>query len=229
VPPAATQAALRRAFARWGRPEAIRFDNGHPWGSAGDLPTALELWLAGLGIAAAFIPPRRPQRNGVVERSQGTAQRWAEPGACASPAELQARLREMDALQREHYPACDGRSRLAAYPGLAHSGRRYSAAWERQHWDLRRALDHLAGFAVPRRVDSAGMASVYDRGYYVGKSRAGQTLWVLLDPRRRSWVFADAAGRQVREVPAEQLTRQRIVALNLGRDGPRPGRRRYET
>ena len=146
MPPRATQAALRRAFARWGRPEEIRFDNGHPWGSAGDPPTALELWLAGLGVGARFIPPRRPQDNGVVERSQGTARRWAEPGACASPGQLQRRLREMDALQRERYPACGGRSRLEAHPGLAHSGRQYSAAWERRRWDLGRALEHLAGF-----------------------------------------------------------------------------------
>ena len=73
------------------------------------------------------------------------------------------------------------------------------------------------------------MASVYDRGYYVGKARAGQTLWLLLDPGRRAWWFADAAGNQVREVPAAQLTRRRIVALDLGRQGPRPPRRRYET
>ena len=135
----------------------------------------------------------------------------------------------MDALQRERYPACGGRSRLEAHPGLAHSGRQYSAAWERRRWDLGRALEHLAGFVVPRRVDSAGMAPVYDRGYYVGKARAGQTLWLLLDPGRRAWWFADAAGNQVREVPAAQLTRRRIVALDLGRQGPRPPRRRYET
>jgi hypothetical protein len=41
---------LRRAFADWGRPERFRVDNGVPWGSWGDLPTDLALWLIGLGV-----------------------------------------------------------------------------------------------------------------------------------------------------------------------------------
>src|SRR5262249_53568051 len=78
VPAAATQGFLRRQFAHWGRPEALRVDNGSPWGSRGDLPTDLVLWLAGLAVAVRANPPRRPQDNGVVERSQGTGKRWAE-------------------------------------------------------------------------------------------------------------------------------------------------------
>src|SRR5947209_9387768 len=121
VPAADTQAQLRRAFARWGRPERFRVDNGVPWGSAGDLPTDLALWLIGLGIGVDWNPPRRPQDNGVVERSQGTAKRWAEPRACATAEELQRRLEEMDEIQRREYPSVRGRSRLEAFPGLAHS------------------------------------------------------------------------------------------------------------
>jgi hypothetical protein len=66
-------------------------------------------------------------------------------------------------------------------------------------------------------VDSAGVASVYDRGYYLGRARAGQTVWVLFDPQQRSWLFSDGQGNQLRERPAEQITRQRILALDLGR------------
>jgi hypothetical protein len=94
VPAADVQAALRRAFARWGRPQALRVDNGTPWGATGGLPTERALWLLGLGVRVLCNPPRRPQRNGVVERSQGVGQRWGEPHSCASAAaaELQARL-----------------------------------------------------------------------------------------------------------------------------------------
>src|SRR5437016_12462632 len=108
VAPAAVQAELRRAFARWGRPATIRVDNGVPWGSSGDLPPDLALWLLGLEVATLPNPPRRPQDNGVVERSQGTAKRWAEPGACADARELQRRLREMDQIQRQEYPSVGG-------------------------------------------------------------------------------------------------------------------------
>ena len=83
VPAEATIAALREAFAQWGRPARIRVDHGHPWGSRGDLPTELGLWLLGLGIELVYNPPRQPQQNGVVERSQEVGQRWADPACCS--------------------------------------------------------------------------------------------------------------------------------------------------
>ncbi len=101
-------------------------DNGVPWGSWGDLPTDLALWLIGLEVGLDWNPPARPQDNGVVERSQGTAKRWGEPQTCDSPEELQRRLEELDGIQRQEYPSVGGRSRLEAYPGLAHSGRAYT-------------------------------------------------------------------------------------------------------
>jgi hypothetical protein len=130
-------------------------DNGGPWGSAGDLPPDLALWLLGLGIAMHWNDARRPQQNGVVERAQGTGKRWAEPEQCATAAELQRRLQQMDVIQREAYPSIDGQSRVAAFPGLAHSGRRYSVAWERRHWDRRPVGRHQQSLTplplVPKR------------------------------------------------------------------------------
>src|SRR5688500_11212947 len=87
VPVAWVRDELRHAFADWGLPGLLRVDNGHPWGSKGDLPTDLALWLIGLGVDLWWNPPRRPQDNGVVERSQGTGKRWGEPHTCASACE----------------------------------------------------------------------------------------------------------------------------------------------
>jgi transposase InsO family protein len=95
VPASQVQAVLRQVFRRWGRPRRLRLDNGVPWGAMVDLPSELTLWLLGLDMGITFNPPRRPQDNGVIERSQGTGKRWAEPGACANAAELQRRLQEM--------------------------------------------------------------------------------------------------------------------------------------
>ncbi len=111
VPPAGVQTQLRRTFTRRGRPERFRVDNGVPWGSAGDLPTDLALWLIGLGMGVDWNPPRRPQDNGVVEWSQGTAKRWAEPQARTGVVELQGRLEEMDDIRCREYPSVGGRSR----------------------------------------------------------------------------------------------------------------------
>jgi hypothetical protein len=208
---------LRRAFGRWGLPASFRVDNGTPWGSSGDYPPDLALWLLGLGVDVHWNPPRRPEKNGVVERSQGTGKRWAEPAECATPEELQERLAVMDVIQREEYPSIEGRSRLAAFPQLAHSGRPYSAAWERRHWSLQKVLAHLAGQVVKRRVDSCGKVSLYNRTRYVGKLHQGKDVYVMLDPERCEWVFADAQGRQLRNQPAEELTRERILALQVTR------------
>jgi hypothetical protein len=138
-------AQLRRAFARWGLPRRLRVDNGKPWGSWSDLPPALALWLIGLGLDLLGNDPRRPQPNGVVERSQGTAKRWAEPHTCRTAAELQTRLDADDVWQRERYPVAQGRSRWQLFPGLAHTGRPYREADEARAWGLQRVRDHLAG------------------------------------------------------------------------------------
>ena len=207
---------LRRAFGRWGRPGALRVDNGVPWGApAGDLPTPLALWLAGLGVELRFNPPRQPRRNGVVERSQGVGKAWAEPHTCASPEELQARLAELDRLQREAYPSCGGRSRLQAHPGLRHSGRRYRASWERRHWSLRRVREYLAGFVVQRRVGRKGLVSVYDRELYVGERHAGRLWYVHYDPAAGEWVCTDERDRQRRRWPAPEVSRARVMRLRV--------------
>lgn len=213
VPALDTQAQLRRAFARWGRPERLRVDNGVPWGSWGDLPTDLALWLIGLGLGVDWNPPRRPQDNGVVERSQGTAKRWAEPGACDTARQLQRRLEEMDDIQRQEYPSLRGRSRLEAFPQLVHSGREYSPAWERAHWSLIAVARHLAGYAVPRRVDKSGTVSVYNRNHYVAKVHAGKIVHVMFDPEAIEWIFADEKGQQLRSRPAAEISREAITGL----------------
>jgi hypothetical protein len=219
---------LRQVFARWGRPRRLRVDNGAPWGSKGDLPTDLALWLIGLGVDVHWNRPGQSTDNAVVERGHGVGDAWGEPHTHRSAAQLEARMAAMDRIQREEYPAIDGRSRLESYPGLAHSGRPYSPAWERRHWGLRRVLDSLGGVAVRRRVDSKGMASVYNRNYYVGVRHAGRDVYLSLDPQRRAWLFSDEQGRQLRELPAEQLTRRRIVSLTVSNRRPRrrpgPGR-----
>jgi hypothetical protein len=188
-------------------------DNGVPWGSPGDLPTDLALWLIGLGIEMLWNPPRRPQDNGVVERSQGTAKRWAEPQACAGAAELQGRLEEMDGIQRQEYPAVQGRSRLEAFPQLADSGRAYCRSWERSHWSLGAVASHLAGYAVRRRVSKTGTVSLYNRNHYVGKPYEGKMVHVMFDPESFEWIIADEAGRQLRSRAATEIGRETILGL----------------
>ncbi len=215
VDPALVQEDLRQAFARWGRPQSLRVDNGSPWGSAGDWPTDLALWLIGLQIGMHWNPPRSPQDNGVVERSQGTGKRWGEPQTCQDAAELQRRLQEMDHIQREVYPSIQGQSRWQAFPELQQVQRPYSRGWEKRHWDLEPVLAHLADYTVVRRVDRKGQVSLYNRNHYVGKPYAGWDICVSVDPTDREWVFATTEGTQLRRKAAEELTRERVMKLQV--------------
>lgn len=209
------QQAVRAAFARWGLPRRLRVDNGKPWGSWSDLPPALALWLIGLGLDMIWNDPRRPQQNGVVERSQGTSKRWAEPQTCQTVAELQARLDADDQLQRERYPLAQGQARWALFPGLTHSGRPYQEADEAAAWSLSRVREHLAGYAVPRRVDRQGKVSVYNRHVYVGSMHGGKDVWVQFDPEQQQWLISDNEGRQLRTQPAPEISAEAIRPLQL--------------
>lgn len=215
MPAAFTQAQLRAAFARWGTPRAVRVDNGTPWGSAGDLPTDLALWVIGLGPAMIWNPPRCPQANGVVERSQGTGKRWAEPGTCRDADELQDRLERQDRIQRERYPSIAGRSRIAAFPALAHSGRAYCPDREEEAWRLEPVLSHLAEDLAVRRVDGSGTVSLYNRSRYVGRGLRGREVYISLDPISVEWVYAGAEGTCYRRQPAEELTAERVRRLEV--------------
>lgn len=213
--PATVQETLRLVFSQWGRPQSFRVDNGTPWGSKGDWPTDLALWLIGLGVNMIWNPARRPQDNGVVERSQGTGKRWGEPETCQDADELQRRLDNMDRIQREVYPSIKGQSRWLAFPGLQENERPYSKAWEKRSWNLQPVLDHMANEHALRRVDRKGQVSIYGRSHYVGKPHQGQDVYVFLDPVDREWVFATPDGVQLRRKAAEEITQERILKLQV--------------
>jgi hypothetical protein len=177
----------------------------------------MELWLVGLGVDVTRNRPRTPQENGVVERSQGTGKRWAEPGQCVSLAQLQQRVNEEDRLQRQEYPYRGSCSRRDTFPELLHSGRGYAAGWEALCWDLERAAAHLAGYRVPRKVSSEGKVSVYERDRHVGRGQAGQRVWVEFAAATRVWRILDQDGRELRCCRAPEISREGIVGLCLGR------------
>jgi hypothetical protein len=215
VPPRIVQKHLRLVFAEWGLPHMLRVDNGAPWGSWNDLPPVLALWVIGLGVNMHWNRPNCPEENGVIERSQALAQAWGEPGQCRTVRQFQNRIHREDQLQREVYPSINGLPRMTAYPALKHSGRRYSIRWERRHWNWERVPAHLAGYAVPRQVDSSGKIGLYGGKLYVGTLHQGRAVYVQFDPERIEWIVSDLRGRQLRAVAADQLTAHAVRTLRL--------------
>ncbi len=67
------KAVLTRVFSEIGLPDAIRSDNGSPFGSTGGGGLSrLSVWLMKLGVEPRFIPPASPQDNGRHERMHRT-------------------------------------------------------------------------------------------------------------------------------------------------------------
>ena len=79
---------LRKCFEQWGLPKAIRVDNGDPWATRSDIPSALALWLIGLNVKVILNRPSQSTDNGIVERDHGVLAGWVEAHKAGSVAEL---------------------------------------------------------------------------------------------------------------------------------------------
>jgi transposase InsO family protein len=94
------KAVFTRAFQDYGLPEAIRCDNGSPFGSRGPGGlTRLSVWWLKLGIAPHFIRPASPQENGRHERMHRTLKQQTSRPPAADATEQQARFDRF----RRHY------------------------------------------------------------------------------------------------------------------------------
>jgi hypothetical protein len=121
----------------------------------------------------------------------------------------------MDRMYREVYPYQHRRSRLEFFPGLVHSGRFYDPALETARWEWSRVAEHLTTIVPVRRVDPTGRVSLYNRRHYVGRLHQGKDVSVLYDPEFNEWVFADRQGRQLSLRSADQLSRERVMNLDV--------------
>jgi transposase InsO family protein len=90
---AGVRAAMERVFADIGLPDAIRSDNGTPFGStgAGGL-SALSVWWLKLGIEPRYIPPASPQHNGRHERMHRTLKDQTSKPPAQTATEQQSRF-----------------------------------------------------------------------------------------------------------------------------------------
>ena len=195
-------------------------DNGTPWATCADLPPALPLWWLGLGIEPIWNRPRCPQQNPFVERCHGLVEPWGEPGTCPDFPTWQTRMAWVATLQRERYPAVQGRTRLEAYPELQQNPRRYRASEEAAQFALPQVTAYLAQGRWPRLVSKIGQITLYGQAYRVGRRWVGQQVWLRLDAAATEWVVEASDGHEIIRHPAEQLTRERIIELRVAH--PRP-------
>lgn len=157
--------ALERLFDEAGLPDAMRSDNGAPFGStgAGGL-SALSVWLLKLGIEPRYIPPSSPQHNGRHERMHRTLKAETTRPAAATAAEQQARFDRF----RQHYNEDRPHEALAQTPPARHwqpSARRYPEKIPDPWYDA----DHEV-----RRVRQQGDIKWRGEHVFIGEAFAGE-------------------------------------------------------
>lgn len=209
------QRFFREVMEEWGLPERIRVDNGNPWGRSRGLPPAMALWWMGFGIDVVWIPPNKPQRNGVVERSQGVLQQWSEPKKWKDIETGQERLEWAIKMQREKYRGEDGRTRLERFPELTANARKYCAAEEEKRWSLSEVDKRLATGQWTRKVGKNGQITLYNRAYSVGRRYARQEVWVNWDAQKRIWVVKDERGKVIREIAPKCFDAKAIRSMKV--------------
>jgi hypothetical protein len=208
---------FRQVFVRWGLPDRVRVDNGYPWGSPRDLPSELALWLIGLGVEPIWNPPGQPTCNPKVERCNGLTQQWGELHTRTDCEQAAKALARVGRIPREEYPAIQGRTRTEAFPQLGAPRRVYRQVHEKAMWDLARVDAFLALGCWRRQADSNGAISIYGHGRSVGRSWARHEMVVRFDASSRCWLVSNPGGEEVKQVPASELTRERIMALAVSR------------
>ena len=195
-------------------PEAVRVDNGLPFGDPQrKVIPVLALWLIGYGIAVLWNRPRQPTDNAKVERMQQTTKQWVDLARCSSVAVLGQRLSGVALVQREHYPVSrlGFRSRAAVYPGLYVSRRAYCA----EAFDIRRVYRYLSECRLVRKVAGSGQASLYGHGYQIGKRYRGELIGVGFDADAVAWIFYDGRGQEIRRHRARQLGAADVLSLSV--------------
>jgi transposase InsO family protein len=160
---------FERIFSEFGLPDAIRSDNGSPFGSqgAGGL-SGLAVWWLRLGIEPHYIEPASPEQNGRHERMHRTLKAETIRPAAETPTEQQARFDEF----RHHFNTERPHEALAQTMPTAHwrpSARRLPARPDEPHYDA----DHDV-----RRVSHKGDIKWRGSTIFIGEALAGELIGI---------------------------------------------------
>lgn len=162
-----TMPEFRKAFIAYGLPEAIRVDNGPPFGSRGVLGLSrLSAWWLRLGIRVEFIAPGEPQQNGVHERMHRTLKyETAKPPA----ATLKAQQRRFDRWLREF-----NHERPHEALGMQRPAQRYRPS-PRRYQDRPEPPEYPTYYQV-RKVRTDGSIKWRGEHHYIGEALHGMAL-----------------------------------------------------
>jgi transposase InsO family protein len=213
VPVLQIQQAFLEAFTRFGRPQAIKVDNGRPIGDPKrEIISALALWLIALGIKLIFNRVRVPQDNAKVERMQGVLSNWTEWETCANAEELQFRLDREANFHNTLYRVSrlKYKTRVEMFPTLLHN----PVPFDPKDFEVQRAIDFVAGGKWEREVSSIGQFSHWGQRIGAGIKYAHKRLSIKLNAKTNEWEAFEPNGNLVATFDS-LITPENLWRLNL--------------
>lgn len=176
-------------FEQWGLPQAIKIDNGRPFGDPKRLQIPLlPLWLVGYDVEPIWNRAARPTDNAKVERAQATTANWADLATCSDITDLREKLSHVILIQRERYPVrrLNEQTRQQAYPAIDVPLRRFEVA----DFDYQRVLNFLQARCWHRKVSKIAVISFYYQRWFLSQSVADQWVSVRLDASNNEWIIS---------------------------------------
>lgn len=195
-------------------PLAIRTDNGEPFGvPTRDVIPIMSLWLLAWGVTPILNRPRRPQDNAKVESNQGTISRWAEVFRCQSLEQMQERLDDACALQRNQYPV----KRIGKVSRSDVFGNLYTIIrpFNQATFDEQKAYRRLAEASYYRKVSTGGTTTIYGKVFQVGAKHKGLTISAKFDPDNIAWIFCDKHGNLLKTIQDPRFSKENLFNLTV--------------
>jgi putative transposase len=160
-----SRAVFEDIFDEYGLPDAIRSDNGSPFGSTGALGlTRLSAWWLKLGIKVEFIAPGRPDQNGAHEQMH----RIYQQEVAAPP----ARTFRAQKIRTEHWRRHYNRERPHEGLGMQLPARLYRKS-RRRLPKGRKPWRYQSGWES-RLVKGKGMISFRGGSRFIGEAFEGE-------------------------------------------------------
>ena len=198
--------AVATVLQREGCPGQITFDRDPRFvasAGGGDFPAPFVRFLACLGIKADICPPRRPDRNGYVERYNRS---YKYETILVYLPETYDQVIEMNRDEKYFYnskrpnqaKSCGNRPPRLAFPDLP-ALPRVPAMVDPDRW-----LETVDGQLFTRRVNPAGSVQVDKHKYYIGRAYQGRTVVLQVDAANKQFKV-ELANQPLKTLPMKGL------------------------
>jgi transposase InsO family protein len=208
-------------FKKWGKPKALRVDNGEPLGSPEpSTTTPLALWLIGYDIHVIWNRPGHPQDNGKVERNQSTSRRWSEIMKCPDFETAQKQLDAASVMQRDYFPVSrlKNQTRKQAFPEIYTVYRN----WDDSSFEPMLVYEFIKTKKYVRKVSSNGQITQFSHQHAIGSPYKGKYVSLKLEVTLidntepvLSWLVFDSNEKLIKTLAAAYLTKQNLLDLTV--------------